>query len=122
MDEKILAVDKLKKEYADGKGKFGRYEEVFAEPVLTALESFIGQDDEFARAVYQNSQTFGDCLKAVAKDVGSAISDLDVYKRAVQFYFPGAEVEMALTIHMSEYEREEKSAAESVTLSLFDLM
>lgn len=45
MDEKILAVEKLKKEYADAKDKFGRYEKVLAEPVLDALESFIGQSD-----------------------------------------------------------------------------
>lgn len=87
-----------------GKDKFGRYEKVFAEPVLTALENFIGQDEEFARAVYQNSQTFSDCLKAVVKDVGSAISDLDVYRRAVRFYFPGAEIEFCMKLHVNPYD------------------
>ena len=126
MDEKNLAADKLKKEYASGKDKFGRYEKVFAEPVLTALESFIGQDDEFARVVYQNSQTFSDCLKAVAKDVVGAISDLDVYRRAVQFYFPGAEIEFCMKLHVNPYDLPASGVSdkpkEFKTLSLLDLL
>lgn len=126
MDEKNLAVDKLKKECAAGKDKFGRYEKVFAEPVLMALESFIGQDEEFARAVYQNSQTFSDCLKAVAKGVVGAISDLDVYKRAVQFYFPGAEIEFCMKLHVNPYDMPVSDSGdkpkEFKTLSLLDLL
>ena len=126
MDEKILAVEKLKKECADAKDKFGRYEKVLAEPVLTALESFIGQDEEFARAVYQNSQTFSDCLKAVAKDVVGAISDLDVYRRAVQFYFPGAEIEFCMKLHVNPYDLPASGVSdkpkEFKTLSLLDLL
>ena len=126
MDEKNLAVEKLKKEYEDAKDKFGRYEKVLAEPVLTALESFIGQDEEFARAVYQNSQTFGDCLKAVVKDVGSAISDLDVYRRAVRFYFPGAEIEFCMKLHVNPYDLPAAGtgdkAKEFKVISLFDIL
>lgn len=126
MDEKVLAVEKLKKECADAKNKFGRYEKVLAKPVLTALESFIGQDEEFARAVYQNSQTFSDCLKAVAKDIAGAISDLDVYKRAVQFYFPGAEIEFCMKLHVNPYDMPASGVGdkpkEFKTLSLLDLL
>lgn len=126
MDEKVLAVEKLKKECADAKNKFGRYEKVLAEPVLTALESFIAQDEEFARAVYQNSQTFSDCLKAVAKGVGSAISDLDVYRRAVRFYFPGAEIEFCMKLHVNPYDMPAAGVGdkpkEFKTLSIFDLL
>ena len=126
MDEKVLAVEKLKKECADVKNKFGRYEKVLAEPVLDALESFVGQDEEFARAVYQNSQTFGDCLKAVAKDIAGAISDLDVYKRAVQFYFPGAEIEFCMKLHVNPYDLPASAngdkAKEFKVISLFDIL
>lgn len=39
-------------------------------------------------------------MKKVAAGVGNSISDLDAYKKAVQFYFPGAEVKMQLTIDL----------------------
>lgn len=39
-------------------------------------------------------------MKKVAAGVGNSISDLDAYKKAVQFYFPGAEVRMQLTIDL----------------------
>ena len=44
--------------------------------------------------------TFEDCMKAVAKGCGSSISDLDAYKKAVQFYFPGAQIRMTMTIDL----------------------
>ena len=81
--------------------------------------------EEFARAVYQNSQTFSDCLKAVAKDVVGAISDLDVYRRAVQFYFPGAEIEFCMKLHVNPYDLPASgidSPKEFKTLSLLDLL
>ena len=39
-------------------------------------------------------------MKAVAKSVGSSISDLEAYRRAVRFYFPGAEIRMQMTIDL----------------------
>lgn len=118
---KAKAKKRLDKE-ANAKEIKGRHELAVKSAVHDALISFIEQSDEFAQAVVQASGSFGDCLIAVVKGVSSSLSDIEAYRRAVAFYFPGAEVEMALTIHMSKYEREEKSEAESVTLSLFDLM
>lgn len=60
---------------------------------------FCRQDAEFAQAVVQGG-SFADCMKKVAAGVGNSISDLDAYKKAVQFYFPGAEVRMQLTIDL----------------------
>lgn len=77
----------------------GRYEKVIAEPIADALLNFCGQDAEFAQAVAQGG-SFQDCLKVVVKDVGTHISDLDAYKRAVAFYFPGAKIEMTMRIDL----------------------
>ena len=63
--------------------------------VCEALDGFCRQDAEFAQAVVQGG-SFPDCMKAVAKNCGSAISDLETFRRAVRFYFPGADV----TFHM----------------------
>lgn len=77
----------------------GNKEKAMAPAVAAQLESFCRQDAEFAQAVAQGG-TFADCMKAVANGVGSSISDLDAYKKAVAFYFPGAEVKMQLTIDL----------------------
>lgn len=88
------AVDKLNSEK---KAVTGQKEKAMASPVAAQLQSFCKQDEEFAQAVVQGG-TFADCMKKVAAGVGNAISDLEAYKKAVQFYFPGAEVKMQLTI------------------------
>lgn len=77
----------------------GQKEKAMAEAVVQQLKDFCQQDEEFAQAVVQGG-TFGDCMKKVAQGVGSSISDLEAYKKAVQFYFPGAEVRMQLTIDL----------------------
>ena len=90
------AINKL----AEGKKNVsGNKEKAMAPVVAAQLESFCRQDAEFAQAVVQGG-TFSDCMKEVAKGVGSSISDLDAYKKAVRFYFPGAEVKMQLTIDL----------------------
>ena len=80
-------------------GKFDRYGSAMKGDVLRQLESFAEQDDEFAQAIVQGG-SFEDCMKAVAKSCGQSLSDLEAYRRAVAFYFPGATVKMQLTIDL----------------------
>ena len=77
----------------------GNKEKVMAKPVAEALKSFCRQEQEFAQAIVQGG-SFKECMAAVAKGAGNAISDLDAYKKAVQFYFPGAEIRMQMTIDL----------------------
>lgn len=90
------AIEKLEKGKKDVKGQ---KETAMASAVLAALKDFSAQDEEFARAVVQGGN-FADCMKAVAKGVGNSISDIDAYRKAVQFYFPGAKVKMQLSIDL----------------------
>ena len=77
----------------------GQKEKAMAGAVAEALRSFCRQDAEFAQAVDQGG-SFADCMAAVAKGVGSSISDLDAYKKAVGFYFPGAKINFQMTIDL----------------------
>ena len=95
------ALERLKRESAEGMS--GRRERIMAKPVAEALMDFCRQSDEFARAVVQGG-SFRDCMAAVAKGCGEALSDLEAYRRAVCYYFPGAQVDMKVSIRMSEYE------------------
>ena len=84
---------------AEKKGVAGQKEMVMAPAVLAAIKDFCKQEPEFAQAVVQGG-TFAECMKKVAVGVGNSISDLDAYKRAVEFYFPGAKIQMQLTIDL----------------------
>ena len=88
------ALERLKKESGAVKGA---KEGAMKQAVREALEDFARQDEEFAQAIAQGG-SFDRCMAAVAKDVGSSISDLEAYRRAVQFYFPGAEIRMTMEI------------------------
>lgn len=90
-----------KSKLEDGKksGKFDRYAGAMKNAVCEALDGFCKQDKEFAQAVVQGG-TFEDCMKAVAKSCGNAISDLEAFRRAVRFYFPGADVRFHMTVNL----------------------
>ncbi len=90
------ALEKLRKEAA---AVSGSKERAMSEAVRATLENFAGQEEEFAQAIVQGG-SFPDCMTAVAKGVGGHISDLEAYKKAVQFYFPGAEIRMQMTIDL----------------------
>lgn len=91
------ALEKLRKEAAAVKGQ---KELAMAKEVRATLENFAGQDEEFAQAIVQGG-SFKDCMTAVAKGVGTCISDLEAYRKAVQFYFPGAEIRMQMVIDLT---------------------
>lgn len=90
---------KSKLEAEKGVGNYDRYASAMKNAVCEALERFCRQDEEFAQAVVQGG-TFADCMKAVAKGCGSSISDLEAFRRAVQFYFPGADVKFHMTVDL----------------------
>lgn len=93
-----LAIEKLQKEEKTFKG--GNKENAVYHHVAKALIGFCGQDEEFAQAICQNDKTLSDCCKEIMKDVGRSISDIEVYRRAVKFYFRGATVEMQMKIDL----------------------
>lgn len=91
--------------------KINKYAAVIAEPTAKALHGFCRQSEEFARAVVETDKTFQDCLETITKDIGRAVSDIEVYQKAVEFFFPGAKVEFKMIIHMSEYEFNDEPSA-----------
>ena len=113
------AVERLEKE----KGSVtGQKEKAMAGSVLAALKDFSVQDEEFAQAVVQGG-TFANCMQAVAKGVGSSISDLDAFKKAVQFYFPGAQIKMQMTIDLiGDADPEEPKPVTPMVLNLMDIL
>ncbi len=83
---------------------------VMKQPVKEALTDFCRQDNEFAQAVVQGG-SFSDCMAAVAKNAGSAISDIEAYGRAVSFYFPGAKIHVTMTIDLCGNIKNQNSSA-----------
>lgn len=108
-------------------GKFDRYGSAMKTAVHGALLGFCRQDEEFAQAVAQGG-SFEDCMKAVGKKVtGGAISDIDAFVAAVQFYFPGAGINVQMTIDLCASVRDDAVADKpakpaGIVLDLLDFM
>lgn len=112
--------------------KLHRKAEVIKDATTKALHQFCEQSEEFSRAVIDCDKPFEVCLNEIIKGTGNAISDLNVFNKAVQFYFPGAVVEFRMLIHMSEYELDESEQPqthwtdepqkENISLSLDSLL
>lgn len=80
-------------------GNYDRYAGVMKNLICEKLCIFCKQDGEFAQAVAQGG-TFTDCMKEVAKGCGTALSDEEAIRRAVRFYFPGADVKFHMTLNL----------------------
>lgn len=112
-NELTEALDKL--DGAAVKNIKGSKERAMAPAVAEALRNFCRQDAEFAQAVQQGG-SFANCMTAVAKGVGQSISDVDAYKKAVAFYFPGATIRVAMTIDLIGQTVEATAPAEAPAL------
>lgn len=98
----------------------GQKESAMANAVLDMVHEFCIQSSAFAKAVAEGG-SFADCMTAVAKGVGNHISDIDAYKKAVQFYMPGAEILVQMQIRTGAAPKE-KELAQNILLSLDDLL
>lgn len=123
------AATKLEKEIKNP-GKLSRIEAAMLEPVGRMLTSFCEQDTRFAEAVFEKKETLTDCMHAVSKGVTYALSDVEAYKRAVQFYFPAADVDFKCVIVLPAEKsgvvtrgigRAADADGEEITVSLFDI-
>lgn len=108
--------------------KLGKKELAIQNDTIKAVELFCEQHPEFRQAVEQGG-SFADCLKHCVSGSGSSISDLEVFKRAAQFYFPEADVHFHMQIILPgdtpEYVAEikqENSAKQGLSVELDSLL
>lgn len=92
------AKQKLEDELKSFQG--GYKEKTVSKPVCQTLRGFCNEEF-FAQAVWDSGKTLSDCCKAIIGKAGNSISDLDVYKAAVKFYLPAAEVKFKMEITRS---------------------
>lgn len=102
------AKQKLRRELSAG--KYDRYANIMKKDVEAALEDFCRQDEEFAQAVVQGG-AFEDCMKKVAANCGNGLSDLEAFRRAVQFYFQGADIQFQMKINLAPHDRDDEETA-----------
>lgn len=91
-----LAAEKIAKELKEFKGD--RYGDAVKNFVASTLTNFCEQNERFAQVVYGTKATLSDCCSKIMKNCGNHISDIDVYRAAVRYYFPNAEVVFTMTI------------------------
>lgn len=117
MDFKKQAIEKIEKELNEAK-KTGNVR-VIINDVAATLKNFANQDEEFAQAIVQNEKTLQNCCEHILKGVSSGISDIEAYKKAVDFYFPGAEVTVEMSINLCGSVEKEKP---SIVIDITDFM
>lgn len=90
-----------KEKYFACSGIKGMYQKAISAETAKALILCCEQESEFEQAVEQSGKTFHECLDEIVKGVKGSISDLEVYNKAVKFYFPTASVHFNMTIDLS---------------------
>ena len=94
----------IKKLTAEDKqtNKSNRYISAVHTAVLNALCEFCQQNTEFAQAICQSDKHFTACLTEIVKGISGSISDLDLYTRAVKFYFSTATIHFQMLIDVGD--------------------
>ena len=103
----------------------GRHAFIVRPAVYAQLLHFAKQSEEFCQAILDSKKTINDCCEEIMKGCGTSISDLEVYRKMVAFYFPGADVEMTLTINLSADGQKnplKSHKKKAVVLDLFDFI
>lgn len=120
---KQQAINRLNSEYKACK-VLSRKGAAVGDAVLAALTDFCEQNSEFAQAVVQMSKdkTIKDCIESTVKGTGNAVSDIEVYKKAVQFYFPGADIHFDMRIDLGDGGFSNDKPANSMKLSLDEFL
>jgi len=77
------------------------------------------KNETFGRAIQESESKLIDCCIHVVKGVTNHISDIEVYRKAAQFYFPKSDVEFSMNIVVSDEKRKKKS--QKINISLDDL-
>lgn len=116
------AIERLEKEFKTAcKTQKGR---IVLPYVYNALKDFCEQNEEFARAVVQNSKTLVECADEITKGIGGYASDIDIYKKAVDFYFPTATIKFTMEIDLGDdgFSNSKPSEESGLKLSLDSLL
>lgn len=123
MQQEIItkAIEKLNGEYKECKNLSQKGSAV-KEYVFKALTTFCQQNGEFSQAVYNKDESLKACIEHTVKNCGSSISDIDVCKKAVSFYFLGATVHFEMKIDLGDGGYSNlRPEGKSLTVSLDDL-
>ena len=107
------AKEKLAKEHKAA--KYDQCAKIMKDAVKKTLLQFCEQSEVFAEKV-AHGKSFEECMKAVAKNCGNGLSDVDAYQRAVKFYMPEAKIRVHMEIFTGEapVPERERPAAEPV--------
>jgi len=96
-----FVIDKLTGELEECKTSTNEKIKAIAGPVAENLIKF-AENKDFGLKIQTSEKTLLDCCTEVVKGVKSHISDIEVYKKAVQFYFPEADIKFSMDIQLTE--------------------
>jgi len=95
----ILAAAKIATELASFRG--GHKETTVSKFVASTLTHFCEESERFAEVVYKTPRTLSDCCAEIMNGCGNQVSDIDVYRGAVQSYFPNADIFFKMEIQIN---------------------
>lgn len=115
-----FVIEKLEKELKEMKStKLGQKELAIADHVAEKLILF-SENEIFGLAIQNKEEKLSDCCKEIMKGVKNYISDIEVYKRAAQFYFPRSSIDFTMTVNIGDVLNASKNN-KKINISLDDL-
>ena len=110
--------EKIQKELTEAQNKGSQKVKAVSSHVAEKLIKF-AENKTFGLAIQESESTLSECCKEILKDVKSHVSDIEVYKKAAQFYFPTADIEFTMDILVSDQGK--SNNGQKISISFEDL-
>ncbi len=102
--------------------KRNKYVNAVKNETFEMLCDLCNQSDTFENVIAESGKTLNDCLLEITKGIGTSISDIELYRRAVQFYCPNANIYFDMRIEMPNEETKSGTAEPQNIINIFDII
>ena len=99
-----------------------KYIEAVKNETFEMLCDLCNQSETFEKVIAESNKTLNQCFEEITKNIGSTISDIELYRRAVQFYCPDANVYFDMRIEMPNEKTVPSTAEPQNIINIFDVL
>ncbi len=102
--------------------KVNKYIAAVKDETFEMLCDLCNQSEAFEKVIAESNKSLNDCLLEITKNIDKSISDIELYRRAVQFYCPDANVYFDMRIEMPNEKTAPSTAEPTNIINIFDII
>lgn len=99
-----------------------KYINAVKDEIFEMLCDLCNKSEAFEKVIVESDKTLNECLEEITKGLGQSISDIELYRRAVQFYCPDADIHFDMRIEMPNEKASPSIVEPAHIINIFDIV